>query len=51
MVSLVEKEVPEGVREREARGSVEAAPSQTATYRETTQMRQRAGTWREGQEI
>ena len=46
-VSLVEKEVLDTVREEKAGSSVEATSSETSANTETTQLRQRAGTWTE----
>lgn len=43
--SFVEEEVCDTVRKEEAGGSVETAPSQTATDTEAAELRQRAGTW------
>lgn len=43
--SFEEKEVLDAVREEEAGGSVEAAPTQRAANTDATELRKRAGTW------
>lgn len=40
-----EKEVLDAVREEEAGGSVEAAPTQRAANTDATELRKRTGTW------